>query len=107
MFANAIEQDRTRNNTENLNSRRKFLKCTCHTITHTKCNEILAVIVLQLKYNCSLDFEHDESGNNKKRSLCKVFTYFNKVPIVAESLFWLIILHVHAEVQKWDQSDVY
>lgn len=28
MFANAIGQDRKRNNTENLNSRRKFLKCT-------------------------------------------------------------------------------
>lgn len=28
IFANAIGLDRTRNNTENLNSRRKFLKCT-------------------------------------------------------------------------------
>lgn len=92
MFANGNVEAETRNNTENLNSRRKFLKCALpHTITRTKCNEIRATTEAQFN-NCSLSFERDGSRNNPKSTI--YVKYFNEVsiefPLQPESTFFVL-----------------
>lgn len=76
MFTNARERDKTRNNTENLNSRRKILK---YTLPHNNARQVqwnfhhynLTIAV------CTLSITR-QNGGNKKCNSPKVFTYLRK-----------------------------